>query len=115
MQSQSLVLSQKTLSRAACGAVMTQQFEVMATRDKSHLRMTWSSSSLQDNKIVVFGLTKTNDVRWTTHTINIICICHMFETSFYVFCSDVFCSDVNNVYNSSLTILAVINRLMAFH
>ena len=40
MQSQSLVLSQKTLRQTACGAVMTRQFEAMttATRDKSPWR-----------------------------------------------------------------------------
>lgn len=53
MQSQSLVLSQKTLSQVACGAVMTRQFKEMttATRDKSHWRMA-------GRKSVVFGLGK---------------------------------------------------------
>lgn len=48
MQSQSLAVSQKTLSLAAYGVVMTQQFEVMTTRVKSQRSMASSSFALQD-------------------------------------------------------------------
>lgn len=59
MQSQSLVLSQKTLCQAACGAVMTQQFEAMTTaaRDKSQWRMASFISSLQKGKVLVWECT----------------------------------------------------------
>lgn len=53
MRSQSLALSQKTLRQAACGAVMTRQFEVMttATRAKSQRRTASFFSSLLERKV----------------------------------------------------------------
>lgn len=56
MRSQSLALSQKTLRQAACGAVMTRQFEVMttATRAKSPRRTASFFSLPARKKSVVF-------------------------------------------------------------
>lgn len=67
MQSQSLVLSQKTLSQAACGAVMTRQFEEIttATRDKSHWRMASFSSSLQEGRVLCLVWESTRQISQT--------------------------------------------------